>query len=43
MFNVLMLEWVGEVAYRVAVGRLHVDAVLGGNIRRPQKEVIHFE
>jgi hypothetical protein len=29
MFDVLMLEWVGEVAYRVAAGRVHVDAVVG--------------
>ena len=26
MFNVMLVEWEGEVAYRLGVGRVHLDA-----------------
>jgi hypothetical protein len=28
LFNVMMIEWKGRVAYRLAIGRIHVDAFL---------------
>lgn len=38
LFNVLMVEWVGGIAYRVAVGRVHVAAFM--EAEPVEKEVV---
>ena len=40
LFNVMMIEWKGNVAYRLAIGRIHVDAFL---YAEPLKKVVHLE
>jgi hypothetical protein len=41
MFNVLMIKQVEEVSFRVAVGRVHVDAVLASG--RGEEKIIRLE
>jgi hypothetical protein len=31
LFNVMMIQWKGDIAYRSAIGRIHVDAFLYAN------------
>ena len=38
MFNVLMIERIGEVSHRVAVGRVYVDAVLASGRGRRRED-----
>ena len=40
MFNVLMIEWKGKVAHRVAAGRIHIGAFLEAGLIRKH---IHLE
>ncbi|KAI4190017.1 MAG: hypothetical protein L6R41_001072 [Letrouitia leprolyta] len=39
LYNVMLVEWVGEVAYRVGVGTVHIDAWARA---RPRKRVIEL-
>jgi hypothetical protein len=36
----MMVEWIGEIAYRIAVGRAHFDAVMHAG---PVQKVVHLE
>jgi hypothetical protein len=38
VFNVLMIERMGEVSQRVAVGRVHVDTVLASGRGRRRED-----
>jgi hypothetical protein len=38
MFNVLMIKQIGEVSHRVAVGRVHVGAVLASGRGRRRED-----
>jgi hypothetical protein len=40
MFNFMLIECMGRIAYRVAIGRIHVDAFLASV---PEEKVIDLE